>query len=204
MLQPLSSSDRLSLIIEMAPRRERIVDVGTDHGHVAAALGAIASEREHHRLPARTDVTRVVADGLRGHKDVQLAVLTGMGPKLILAILDNASPPEEILVHAPQHTHVLRYGLAQRGWKVQREGLAPENGKYAEVIHLKPGTEKASGYTLGFGPTLESHPWAKEHATDLLNGWTRLLHDAPEGTRPHKEAQGWIEWLSAFKAKSTG
>ena len=204
MLEPLTGTNRIALIVAMAPARTHVVDVGSDHGHVAAALGAIASEREPHRLPNRHDVPRVVANGLQGHRNVELAILTGMGPRLILSILDAAAPPEEIIVHSPQHAHVLRYGLAERGWRVHREGLAPENGKYAEVIHLKPGRETSSGYPLGFGPSLEQHPWAARHAGILSAGWKRLLEDAPEHTRSHKEAQGWIEWLSRFQTTRPG
>ena len=194
-LEALSGKDRISLIIEMAPKGRRCVDVGADHGHVAAALGAVASEREPHRLPRRTDVARTVADGLRGHRDVELAILTGMGPRLILRILDEAPRPQELIAHSPQHSHVLRAGLAARGWRVHQEGLAPENGRLAEVLHLRPGESPHSGYVLEFGESLMRHPWGKQHAAQVQSGWSRLAADAPSETEAHQRALGWIDWL---------
>jgi tRNA A22 N-methylase len=202
--EALLGKDRLSLIIQLAPKGLRCVDVGCDHGHVAAALGAIASEREGHRLPRREDVARVIADGLRGHKDVDLAILTGMGPRLILGILDRGPSPKEAIVHSPQHSHVLREGLAARGWRVYREGLAPENGRFAEVLHIRPGKSPYAGYVLAFGASLMRHPWAREHAAHLRESWRRLAQDAPEGTEAHSRASGWIEWLDTHMAPNPG
>lgn len=193
--EALSAPNRLSLIAKMAPKGLRSVDIGCDHGHISAALNAVASEREPHRLPRRTDVPRVVADGLLGHKDVELAVLTGMGPKLILKIIDAGPLPREAIVHSPQHTHVLREGLAERGWRVHREGLAPENGRFAEVLHIRPGDAQGEGYLLAFGPSFFQHPWGWAHATRLREDWARLAGDAPPGTNAHQKATGWIMWL---------
>jgi tRNA A22 N-methylase len=195
--EALSAPNRMALIVQMAPKGKRCVDVGCDHGHVSAALSAVASEKEPHRLPRRTDVPRVVADGLLGHKNVELAILTGMGPKLILKILDAGPSPEEAIVHSPQHTHVLREGLAERGWRVHREGLAPENGRYAEVLHIRRGAPKGDGYLLAFGPSFMEHPWGWTHANRLREDWSRLQSDAPSGTNAHRKASGWIKWLDS-------
>jgi len=137
-----------------------------------------------------------VADGLKGHRDVELAVLTGMGPRLILRILDEAPRPQELIAHSPQHSHVLREGLAARGWRVHQEGLAPENGRFAEVLHMRPGSTPHSGHLLQFGAALLRHPWAKAHAAHLMNDWTRLAADAPPHTEAHQRAVSWIEWLN--------
>ena len=190
-----SASDRLSLIIQMAPKGLRTVDVGCDHGHVAAALGAVGSEREFHRLSPRKDIARVVANGLAGHSNVELAILTGMGPKLILGILDRGPEPQQAIVHTPQHSHALRLGLAERGWVVLAEGLAPENGRYAEVIHVERGAPEEFSFELGFGRSLMRHPLARAHAEQLRKDWSRLVNDAPEDTDAHRKAKAWLTWL---------
>ena len=190
-----SADDRLSLIIEMAPRGFRTVDVGCDHGHVAAALGAVGSEREWHRHSSRSDIPRVVANGLAGHSDVELAILTGMGPRLILGILDRGPSPLQAIVHTPQHSHALRAGLAERGWEVVAEGLAPENGRFAEVIHIQFGEPEEFSFELCFGRGLMGHPWAKAHAEQLRKDWSRLANDAPEHTNAHQQAKEWLAWL---------
>lgn len=191
----LSAPNRLDLIQRMAPEGLRCVDVGCDHGHISRALNAVASERELHRLPRRTDVPRVVADGLKGHKNVELAILTGMGPQLILKILAAGPAPQQAIVHSPQHSHVLRVGLKRLGWKVHRQGLAPENGRYAEVMHIRPGASPYRDFDLGFGGALIEHPWAHAHARRLHADWSRLASDAPPHTAAHKKASSWMGWL---------
>ena len=190
-----TAPDRLSLIIQMAPKGLRTVDVGCDHGHVAAAIGAIGSERELHRHSPRQDIPRVVADGLLGHANVELAIITGMGPRLILGILDRGPEPDQALVHTPQHSHALRTGLAERGWVVVADGLAPENGKFAEVIHVKKGDPEDFSFEVAFGRNLIGHPLAIEHARNLRNDWSRLANDAPQGTHAHTQAKAWLAWL---------
>jgi tRNA A22 N-methylase len=193
---PLQSADtRLGLIVQMAPKGLRTVDVGCDHGHVAKALDAVGSEREFHRLPRRLDIHRVVANGLRGHRDVELAIITGMGPRLILQILERGPRPDQAIVHSPQHTHALRAGLAQAGWNVLSQGLAPENGRFAEVLHIIPGEVTAPTKEICFGVSLLEHPWGFEHARILRGDWLRLLQDAPEHTGAHATARSWVAWF---------
>lgn len=190
-----TADDRLSLIIAMAPKGLRTVDVGCDHGHVAAALGAVGSERELHRHSPRRDIPRVVADGLRGHTQVELAILTGMGPRLILGILDRGPAPIQAIVHSPQHSHALRVGLAERGWVVTAEGVAPENGRLAEVLLIEKGEPEGFSFELAFGRALLNHPLGLGHAQQLREDWGRLAADAPADTEAHQKAKQWLLWL---------
>ncbi len=180
-----------------------VVDVGCDHGYVAAALGAIGSERRSGRLPRRDDIRLVVADGLRPYRRVDLAIIAGMGPAKILEILRDGPRPAAAVLHTPQHPHALREGLAAAGWRIDDERLAPENGRFAEVLLVRPGEETARGYALRFGPRLiaSSAPEVEAHARQLRGWWAGLAAQVPAGAPKRAEAEGWVAWLDALIAR---
>jgi len=186
---------RLQLVVSLTPPGGVVIDVGCDHGHTSHALGAIATEREPHRLPRRLDIHRVVADGLRGFRHVDTAVITGMGAHVIRRILQQGPKPRVAIVHSPQHTDRLRSGLAQDGWRIDAEGLAPEGLGFAEVIRVVRGREPNEEHTLWFGPHLPGDPLCAAHARTKLAAWRTLLSDAPAGSDTHAQAAQWITWL---------
>jgi tRNA (adenine22-N1)-methyltransferase len=138
----------------MCPPGEVVIDVGADHGHVAHALGAIATERAPGRI-GRSDVRWVVADGLLPFRRVDVAVIAGMGAATIAGILARGPRPTVAAVlHAQDDPPALRLWLAQHGFRIEAEGLAVEGTGFAEVIRTVPGTETATGHRLWFGPRL--------------------------------------------------
>jgi tRNA A22 N-methylase len=131
-----------------------VVDVGADHGHVAHALGAIATEAAENRI-GRRDVPWVVGDGLTPFDRVDVAVVAGMGWRTIARILDaGPRPTRAAILHAQDDPPSLRIWLADHGWRIDAEALAPEAGRFAEVVRAVPGVETATGHTLAFGPVL--------------------------------------------------
>jgi tRNA A22 N-methylase len=133
-----------------------IVDVGADHGHVAFAVGAIATERMPGRI-GRRDIPWVVCDGLTAFRRVGVAIIAGMGARTIAKILDASVKPQAVVLHAQDDPPLLRAHLAANGWQIIREALAPEAGRYAEVILAKPGVEKSTGLLTHYGPCLLTH-----------------------------------------------
>lgn len=181
---------RRRAILALLPRDAPgpIVDVGADHGHVAAASGAVATERLPHRR-GREDVPWVVADGLRPFRRVGVAIVTGMGAHTILGILDDAPRPRWAVLHAPDDPTTLRRGLVARGWRIDAEALAPETRRHAEILRVTTGEEDATGLRLDIGPRwLEGDdPHAVAHAGHEWRHWSRLAaqvagHD-PERAR---------------------
>jgi tRNA A22 N-methylase len=139
-----------------------------------------------------------VADGLAPFRKVDVAVITGMGAHTILRILREGPTPTAAIVHAPEYSDRLRRGLAEQGWRIVNERLAPEANRYAEVIHIERGDELNRGYQLEFGPLLSNDPLHLDHANQLLGHKLTVIKKAPEGTRAHTEASGWIEWLREY------
>ena len=197
---------RLEKIVELAAPHCRgvVADVGCDHGHTSRRLRDLGTadvvlsiERRSQRLPRRSDLDLVVSDGLTAIRRVDLAVVTGMGPAAILGILGHLPrKPACAVVHSPDRTDTLRQGLADAGWAIDAEVLAPEGRGYAEVIRVLPGEERHAGHALWFGPKLATDPLLDAHRAHVLAHWQRIADTAPEGSNGHARAMGWVLFLS--------
>ena len=181
----------------MTPDAPFIVDVGADHGHVAHALGAIATERMPHRA-GRGDVPWVIADGLRPFRSVDVAIIAGMGALTIAGILERGPRPSTAVLHCPDDPPRLRRWLAENHWKIEAEGLAPEGRRVAEVIRVVQGQETASGMDLDYGPLLPADPLWGRHLQQLLGHW-QSISDQTRGrdSVAHAHAQRQIAWLAS-------
>jgi tRNA A22 N-methylase len=186
------SRDRRAAIVELAravmSAGDLVVDVGADHGHVAHALGGIATERAPGRS-GRTDVPWVLADGLRGVRRADVAVIAGMGFRTIAGILERGPTPRFAVLHAPDDPQSLRLWLGEHGFRIDDETLAKEGPRYAEVIRVVPGTEPHRGETLALGPLLcrRGHPLLVPHLERLRRRLDALAR-ATEGHQPDKHA----------------
>jgi tRNA A22 N-methylase len=179
---------RFDVIASLVPEGHwPVVDVGADHGRVAEMVGAIATERAPHRRSAKP-LPWVIADGLKPFRHVQVAILTGMGARTIARILKEAPQPSvAVVVHAPDDPILLRQELAALGWKIDEEALAPEAGRFAEVIRAIPGQETAQDATLAFGPRLlrGNDPHLEAHLRQLHAYWSGLA-STTKGCAPEK------------------
>lgn len=193
---------RRDLIIAMCPRGGFIVDVGADHGHVAHALGAIAVEREPQRI-GRPDVPWVVGDGLSCFRDVDTAVIAGMGALTIAGILERGPAPKRAIVHAPDDPPTLRQRLDALGWRIVDERLAPEARRFAEVLHIEPGSNNAEGLWLELGPVLlrGDDPNLRAHLTHLARWYAGIAH-ATDGRADEKHV--WAAQRAAFVRERLG
>lgn len=174
-----------------------MVDVGADHGVVARELGAIASERFEHRIQGPG--TWVVSDGLTAYGPLGTAIIAGMGARRILSILDAGPPIEQLVLHAQDDPPRLRRGLAERGWRIVAEGLAPEARRFAEVVVARRGQEMAAGYTLEYGPRLieGADPWRDAHFRQL-EGWLAGLEQQTRKKAVHSDFEGRLRFVRSL------
>lgn len=169
---------RLEAIVALARGGGFVVDVGADHGRVAAALGAVAVERMPHRVAGTDPTVRwVVADGLTAFRRVDGAVLAGMGARRIAAILGAGPRPGWIVAHADDEPGWLRGWLAANGWAIDDEDLVFEKGRFHMLLRAAAGHERADDDALAIGPRL------MERRHPLLPAWLAheraiLLHQA--------------------------
>jgi tRNA A22 N-methylase len=184
---------RHDLLVAMCPPGRIRVDVGADHGYVARALGAFATERAPHRIASRPGSGEqgwIVADGLRPFRHVDVAIIAGMGAHTIARILEAGPRPGAAVLHAQDDPVMLRLWLAGHGWRIEEERLAREAGRFAEVMRVVPGDETATGYELAFGPRLlqSDDPLLLEHLTELRE-WNRALAERTALSAPDKSLE---------------
>jgi len=179
------------------------VDVGADHGRIAQRIGAIATERMPHRR-GRASVPWVIADGLRPFARVDGAVIAGMGARTIARILEAGPTPGWAVLHAQDDPVALRHWLRDHGFAIERESLAEEAGRFAEICLVRPGVETASGRWLSFGPRLlrHGHPRLVEHLTELCAYYEGLAQQT-EGHAVHARYAGHLAFLRARRAEWT-
>lgn len=197
---------RRRLLVALCPGDRPVIDVGADHGHVAHALGAIATERLPHRI-GRRDVRWVVADGLTPFREVPVAIIAGLGARSIEQILERGPRPGVLVAHAPDDPGRLRCWLAAHGWRIDAEGLAREGHRFAEVLRAVSGHERATGLELELGPRLLAgeDPLLRAWMTHNQRYWSHLAARtavvAPDVAdrareraaflREHLERRGW-------------
>lgn len=195
--------DRREALAALCPRGGLIVDVGADHGHVAHAVGAVATERAPNRI-GRRDVPWIVADGLAPFSRVDVAIIAGMGAHTIAGILARGPRPElAVVVHAQDDPPALRLWLAANGWRIDAERLAREAGRFAEVIRAVPGDEPATGLKLAFGPRLldDGDPLLDEHLAELEQYYAELAaRTAAAGGARASDAHAGFVARAAFAA----
>lgn len=193
---------RRDLLVALCPPGAVVVDVGADHGHVARAVGAVATERMPERIAVR-EGPWVVADGLRPFRRVDVAIVAGMGARTIARILSEGPRPGTAVLHAQDDPPALRRWLAANGWRIVREGLAREAGRFAEVIVAVPGVEEASGLALEYGPRLlaDGDPLLDAHLGEL-EGWLSGLLRETEGRAALRRAD-WERRLAFVRGART-
>ncbi len=199
---------RRDVLARLCPRNELpIIDVGADHGHVAHAIGAIATERLPGRR-GRADVSWVIADGLLPFREVGTAVIAGMGANTISEILTRGPTPRVAVLHAQDDPPKLRRWLAENGWRITQEALAPEARRFAEVIVARPGVEPCSGPQLELGPRLyadNNDPHLDAHLEQLSGYWSSIAERtrlaAPEVCA---NATSRVAWIETWRGKHNG
>lgn len=154
---------RLQAIYELIDEGRGIIDVGTDHGYIPAALaksgypGRIiasdinsgplqAARRTAECINVEEKIEFLLCDGLEGCDPaaIDTIVIAGMGGDTICGILDRAewcmTPDYTLILQPMTKAEVLRYWLANNGYAFLREELVKDGGIIYQVI--KARTEK--------------------------------------------------------------
>lgn len=204
-------SARLRAVADAIPAATRVADVGTDHAQLLAWLraqgrihsgigidvapGPLAQAR---RTLAATGVDGVElrrGDGLQPlqPREVDVAVLAGMGGARILRLLDaSASVVAQLdaLVLQPNTDWVaVRRGVAARRWELAHESMVEDRGKHYVVLVVRPQPAADPGWTedeLALGPRLlaERPPAFLAWLRDEQQRTQRALARATASPRP--------------------
>lgn len=157
-------SIRLKCISSMVEKCDSIIDVGTDHGYVPIYLvkngvtkKAIASdinkgpvEKAKNNI-ASNNVSKQISCRLGSGlstikaKEVQVAIIAGMGGNLIRDILETdlevVKELEYMILQPVQNAEVLRKYLYNTGYDIIDEEICVDDGRFYEIIKVKYNTK---------------------------------------------------------------
>jgi len=157
-------SERLKLIADIIEPGSGVADIGTDHGYLPIYLsqtkrygkiictdvnkGPLGTAKANYALTApeaKPDMR--LGDGLDPLKpgEVETVVIAGMGGLLISDILEwdigKSRTFRRFILQPRNNSGKLRKDLARFGFRIIREDIALEAGRYAEIITCEPGDE---------------------------------------------------------------
>ena len=176
-----SLSERLRTAASLVTPGNVLADVGTDHAFVPVFLvlngtvpsavamdvnrGPLERAREHIRMYALEDRIRTrLSDGLRELKpgEAQTVMIAGMGGALTERILagDTGCPEmtrtgiKELVLQPQSELMRVRLFLQRSGWRIDKERMVFEDGKFYPMMQCHPGTMQLSEEELLYGPCL--------------------------------------------------
>lgn len=173
----MNLSQRLDAVAMMVTEGNRLADIGTDHafvpiflaesGRIPSALAmdvnrgplerAGAHIREH-GLEER--ITTRLSDGLLSLKEgeADTVLIAGMGGALTVRILqhrrDLYREIRELILQPQSEIASVRRYLERSGWRIVRERMVFEDGKYYQMMRCIPGRMSLTGPEARFGPCL--------------------------------------------------
>lgn len=163
-------SKRLLTVANLIKPGSKVLDVGTDHGYLPIYLRkenvcpkVIASDISAKALEsAQRNVVRynvkkiklVVSDGLLNIEDeFDTLTISGMGTKTIIHILESALEklPENIILSSNNNLYELRCYMNKIGYKIEKEVISYDKGKYYDIISYVKGKERLNYINLLLG-----------------------------------------------------
>ena len=155
-------NQRLNCLLTHIPDGRGVIDVGTDHGYLPAALaqggyrGALlasdirpgpleAAKRTARDLGLENKIRFLLADGLDGcdPEAVDTIVIAGMGGDTICGILDRAewclSDRYTLVLQPMTRAEVLRYWLVNNGFAITAEDLVLDGGILYSLLTARFG-----------------------------------------------------------------
>ena len=184
MRHTINLSPRLRTAADLVPTGARLVDVGTDHAYLPAALllegkipFAIAADLRQGPLLRAKETSRQcgcqgkiafrLCDGLRGIRpdDTDAVVIAGMGGETIAQILAAAPWVRErgipLVLQPMSSLPDLRGWLEKNGYQIREERLAQEEDVIYVVMDVRGGE---------MPPLTPAELWAGKQSRDPLRG----------------------------------
>lgn len=154
-------SKRLKAVADMVTKGNIAADIGTDHGYVPIYLvknniskrayaldineGPLKMADKNIRLEGLSDkITTVLSDGMEQMKDnmAETVIIAGMGGDLIVDILSrgkNIKGVKELVLSPHKRIDLVRKFLSQNCWKIIKEDMVVDGGKYYTIIKAVKG-----------------------------------------------------------------
>ena len=182
-------SKRLEAVAGMVTSGSFLADIGTDHGYIPIYLiehkripkaiamdvnrGPLEKAKEHIMQAGLQDkIETRLSDGLEKLKpdEAESILIAGMGGPLTVRILSEGAGKlgacRELILQPQSDLKAVRAYLEREGWKIVREEMVQEEGKFYPMMRAVPGEEcKMTPIQLRFGPLLlaNCHPVLKDY-----------------------------------------
>ncbi|MGN0242886.1 MAG: tRNA (adenine(22)-N(1))-methyltransferase [Lachnospiraceae bacterium] len=174
----MSFSNRMKMVASFVPEGSRIADIGTDHAFVPIELvrsGKIPSAIAMDINPGPLDkaicnikefglshqIQCRLSDGLENLKDEEadVIIMAGMGGDLMIQILEKGShaliTPKGLVLQPQSEWGRVRHYLHDHGFRIDREEMIVEDGKYYVAMYVFRGLESyQEEYQYEFGKLL--------------------------------------------------
>lgn len=170
-------SKRLKAIADLVDKDSKIIDVGCDHALLDIYLlkkniikkaiasdvneGALNQAKRNIKLHNVKKISVRLSDGLDDLKkedDIDTIVISGLGDKKIIDILNNDKDKlkdiKTIIIQSNTNPYNVRRYLSLNGYKIEDEKLILENNIIYTIIKFKKQFKKYSKKELFFGPIL--------------------------------------------------
>ena len=148
------STNRLSAVFSCIEKCESFADVGCDHGKLckmveqadlarriyACDISEKCIEKAKILLSDCKRITFLVSDGLKSVPRVQTVAICGMGGRNVMEIISNADYKPRYILGAQKHVRELRLFLVQNGFKIEKDFVVEEAGKFYDVICAREGS----------------------------------------------------------------
>ena len=220
-MKQVELSARMQALTDMVSKHSVVCDVGCDHGFVSIYLvqqgiapkvyamdvgkGPLERAKEHSKeYELEAYIETRLSDGLNALQvgEADCMICAGMGGKLMMRILkegsEKARAMKELILQPQSEIALFRAFLRKEGYKVVRENMIYEDGKFYPMMKVVPenkNEELVPEYVLWdkFGELLlkEKHPVLCQYLTQSKEYLAELLlHVNAQGG---ERAQGRVE-----------
>lgn len=206
------NSERLKTIASFVEKNDTVVDVGCDHGYlsiylkkynlckdvIATDISANALQFAIHNIKkANLKIKTIVSDGLNDVNDCfDTIVIAGMGTHTIKHILNSPKilKIKKIIIQSNNDLVLLRKILNDIGFRLYKNKIVLENGKYYEIMLFMRGMNN-NYEEIEFGIFNSD---AKEYYRYLVNKYQKILEELPSDNCKRKDLEKKIEHLKKW------
>ncbi len=200
---------RLQAIAEEIADNQKVIDIGTDHAYlpiylvkerfftnVAATDKSLAvleySRANIEKYHLDKQIKLILSDGFAQVKEnYDVAVIAGMGAHTITDIIKNSQNlPEYLIIQSNNNLPFLRRFMEKKEYKIIKEKVVYEKGKYYIIIKYQKGKEILTADLRDFGKNYD-----KKYLQALLkkNQANYLLNKDESLAKIIKRLQKFIE-----------
>jgi len=156
-------SNRLEMVVSFVKPGESAADVGTDHGHVPVELvrrgivkrayamdvrkGPLSKAEENIAAARMNDkIETRLSDGVQklSAGEAESVIIAGMGGELVIHIMEEGrhvwETVEQWVLSPHSELHKVREWLDKNGFRIVREDMIFEEGKFYTVMDVRKGS----------------------------------------------------------------